>query len=257
MFLLKKILSRIIFPVPLCLELLWGGLVLTWIRPHRQVGKWMLISGVVLLTLLSFHPFAYLLLEPLESQYAPLVIRSPDEGKVFLQSQHVRWVVVLSGGSGVQPDFPLASQLSRPSVVRMVEGILLYRNLPGVKLLISGSPDESELMSRFALAFGVPVQDLVRESNSRDTKDQAKFIADIVKQDRLILVTDASHMPRSMALFRKQGIPAIAAPVAHMVQPNREYEWWSLFPNADSLRMAERAVYEYLGIGWALLRGQI
>ena len=257
MFLFKKFFSRIFFPVSLGLELIWVGLIFMWIRPNRQMGKWILVSGVLLLTLLSIHPFSYLLLEPLESYYPPLTISSSDDGKAFAQYENVKWVVVLAGGAAVQPDFPLASQLSRSSLVRMVEGISLYRRLPDVKLLISGSHDESTLMYQFALGFGVPEEDIVHESKSHDTKDQAAFIAKMVGQEVLVLVTEASHMPRSMALFRKQGLSPIAAPVGHLVRPNREYKLWSLFPNAGSLKMAERAVYEYLGIAWAMIRGQI
>jgi len=257
MYLFKKIIARLFFPVPLSLGLIWAGLALMWIRPHRQIGKWLLSGGAIVLTLLSFHPFSYFLLEPLESQYPPFNIPSPKAGKVFVETQHVKWVVVLSRRAGIQPNFPLVSQLSRSSVVRLIEGISLYRHLPGVKLLVSGSEDESRLMYQFALRFGVPEESLTRESQSRDTKDQAKYIAAMVKQDGLVLVTEASHMPRSIALFRKQGLSPIAAPVGHLVRPNRPYKWWSLFPNAGSLKMAERAVYEYLGMAWAMIRDQI
>ncbi len=257
MYLFKKVVSRLFFPVPLSLELMWVGLVLMWLRPQRQGGKWIMASGVLLLTLLSIHPFAHMLLQPLESQYPPLTIRSSAEGRAFAQSHRVKWIVVLSGGGKVEPRFPLMSQLSSPSVIRLVEGIILYRHIPGVKLLVSGSPEETKLMYRFARTLGVPEDDVVSESNSRDTKDQARFIANIVTQDALVLVTEASHMPRSMALFRKQGLAPIAAPVGHRVMPNPHYEWWTLFPSAESLKAAERAVYEYLGLVWATMQGQI
>ena len=40
MYLFKKIFSRVFFPVPLSLELMWVGLILVWLRPQRQMGKW-------------------------------------------------------------------------------------------------------------------------------------------------------------------------------------------------------------------------
>ncbi len=257
MFLFKKIFSRMFFPVPLSLELMWVGLLLMWIRPQRQVGKWMMISGVLLITLLSFHPISRALLTPLESQYPPLLIGSQVEGQALAQSQHVKWIVVLSGGAIEAPNFPLVSQLSSATLLRLIEGVALYRQVPGVKLLLSGSRLEADLMYQFARSFGVPEEDLVTESKGRDTKDQARFVADIVNQDALVLVTEASHMPRSMALFHKWGLSPIAAPVGHRVSPNPQYRWWSLFPSAWSLYMAQRAFYEYLGLAWAALRGQI
>jgi uncharacterized SAM-binding protein YcdF (DUF218 family) len=257
MFLFKKIASRLIFPVPLSLELIWMGLFLTWLRPQRQLGKWMTMSGVLILTLLSFHPVSTVLLQPLESEYPPLLIASQADGQAFSHSQHVAWIVVLSGGAVVEPAFPLVSQLSSATLMRLVEGIALYRNIPNVKIVLSGSQFETQLMFQFARTFGVSEQDLVFESRSRDTKDQARFVANIVARDKFILVTEASHMPRSMALFHKQGLSPIAAPVAHRVQRSSHYKWWSLFPSAGSLTMAERAFYEYFGLAWAMLRGQI
>ena len=257
MYLFKKIVSRVFFPVPLSLELIWVGLILMWMRPQRQVGKWMMIGGVLILTLLSFHPISRVLLKPLEAQYPPLLIASQAEGQAFAHSQQVKWIVVLSGGAVEEPDFPLVSQLSSASLIRLVEGVALYRHIPDVKILLSGSQLETQLMFQFARNFGVPNKDLVSESRSRDTKDQARFVADIVAQDALVLVTEASHMPRSMSLFRKQGLSPVAAPVGHRVQLSPQYRWWSLFPSAGSLDLAERAFYEYLGLSWAALRGQI
>jgi uncharacterized SAM-binding protein YcdF (DUF218 family) len=257
MFLFKKIVSRVFFPVPLSLELIWVGLLLMWMRPQRQIGKWMMVSGALLLTLLSFHPISGLLLQPLEAHYPPLLIGSQVEGQAFAQSQYVKWIVVLSGGAVEEPRFPLVSQLSSATLIRVIEGITLYRYVPGVKLLVSGSQLEASLMYQFARSFGVPEEDLVIESSSRDTKDQARFIADIVTQDALVLVTEASHMPRSMALFHKWGLSPIAAPVGHRITSHGQYEWWSLFPSAEALKMAEGAFYEYFGLAWAALRGQI
>lgn len=257
MFLFKKMVSRVFFPVPLSLELIWIGLVLMWMRPQRQIGKWILTAGVLVLTLLSFPPFASYLLKPLESQYPPLMIRTNAEGEAFSQKHPMKWVVVLSGGGRIEPSFPILSQLDGNSVQRLSEGIALYNFIPGVKLLVSGSPDQAKLMSQFARTFGVPQEDLVAESNSHDTKDHALFIKNIVEQDLFLLVTEASHMPRSMALFHKQGLSPIAAPVGHRVLPHGGNKLWSFFPSARSLILAERAVYEYLGLAWATIRGQI
>lgn len=257
MFLFKKIVSPVFFPLPLSLELIWVGLLLLWLRPQRQIGKWMMISGVLLLTLLSFYPISRVLIYPLESQYPSLVIASQADGTAFAHSHHVKWIVVLSGGATEEPSFPLVSQLSSASLIRLVEGIALYRHIPDVKILLSGSKIETDLMFQFAQRFGVPKIDLVFESRSRDTKDQAKFVADIVAQDALVLVTEASHMPRSMALFHKQGLTPVAAPVGHRVRPSSQYQWWGMFPKASSLHLAERAFYEYLGLAWSALRGQV
>ena len=54
--------------------------------------------------------------------------------------------------------------------------------------------------SKVAQALGVAQQDMVLESESRDTEESAKAVAPIVQKDPFLLVTSASHMPRSMAM---------------------------------------------------------
>jgi uncharacterized SAM-binding protein YcdF (DUF218 family) len=257
MFLFKKIFSRIFFPVPLSLELIWAGLFLMWVRPQLKIGKWVLASGVIVLTLLSFHPISKILLAPLESQYSPLLIRSQVEAQALAKTEQIKWIVVLSGGARNVPNLSVASQLSKSSLLRLVEGVILYKQIPHVRLLLSGSAVEARLMHQFVLAMGVPEGNVVVKAESRDTKDQAIVVAETVGEEALVLVTDASHMPRSMALFHKQGLFPLAAPVGHSTWPGEKRAVWAFFPNSGSLQIAERAFYEYFGLAWGLLRGQL
>ena len=108
-----------------------------------------------------------------------------------------------------------------------------------------------------ALALGLDRSDLVLEEESKDTKDEARLVKHIVKKDRFILVTAASHMPRSMALFRKQGMNPIPAPTEHLVKKRQKVSPGLFFPGASNLRKVERAFHEYLGLVWGKIRGQI
>ena len=49
MFLLKKIVSRFLFPLPLSLEFLILGLFLLWFTRRQRAGKALVTCGVVLL----------------------------------------------------------------------------------------------------------------------------------------------------------------------------------------------------------------
>ncbi|RMH05979.1 MAG: hypothetical protein D6704_08390 [Nitrospirae bacterium] len=258
MYLFKKVVSRIFFPVPFGLALLWIGWVLLWMPHKRRVATIALTAGLGFLTMLSIYPFSHVLLEPLESQYPPL-----DQSVLtgFLQLNEANdkppWIVVLSGGAVSAPMFPLTSQLSRATLVRLVEGIRLYLQVPGSRLLFSGNPIETSLMADLAIQLGVPKEAITVESRSRDTKDLARHVRAIVQDDRCILVTEASHMPRAMALFVKQGLAPIPAPTAHRILPGVQDSVWAYFPNAASLQKAERAFYEYLGLMWGFMRGQL
>jgi uncharacterized SAM-binding protein YcdF (DUF218 family) len=95
------------------------------------------------------------------------------------------------------------------------------------------------------------------ESSSKDTKDEARLIKDMVGNESFFLVTSASHMPRSVALFKKEGMNPIPAPTDHRIKERQRLSPGMFFPWAGNLIKAELAVHEYLGLGWAKIRNQI
>jgi uncharacterized SAM-binding protein YcdF (DUF218 family) len=113
-------------------------------------------------------------------------------------------------------------------------------------------------MGDMAREWGVGPEDIVLETKATDTKDHPVYVKEIVGRDRFILVTSASHMPRAMGLFRRQGMEPVPAPTDYMVK-KREGGLRSgiFFPSAGSLEKAQRAIHEYLGLFWAKIRGQI
>ena len=259
MFLFKKIVAPLFFPVSVCLEIMILGLYLLFFTKKQKTGKIIMLIGVLLFASLSYDAVSDRFLEPLEYQYPPLALNSASD-----ISPPVKWLAVLGGGHTSDPRLPVTSQISDESLVRLIEAIRLYKELPGCKLILSGgrcydTVSEAETMARVAEAIGVNREGLILETGSRDTKDQAKNIRSIVGSDNFILVTSASHMPRTIALFKKLGMDPIPAPAGHRVKQSsgiiispRDF-----YPNPGALRKAERAVYEYMGIAWAKLRDQI
>jgi uncharacterized SAM-binding protein YcdF (DUF218 family) len=108
-----------------------------------------------------------------------------------------------------------------------------------------------------ALALGVDPGTLLVEERSRNTRDQAVFIGRIVGKDPFILVTSASHMPRAMGMFRKEGMDPISAPTDHIVAESNSPALLHYLPSEGALKNTRRAVYEFLGLTWARMRGQI
>ena len=119
-----------------------------------------------------------------------------------------------------------------------------------------GSTVESEVMAETAVSLGVNRQGILIETNSRDTEDQAREVKKIVGSERFVIVTSALHMPRVMALFKKQGLRPIPAPTDFWIKKTSGFHPKNYFPGADNLKMTERVVHEYLGLIWAKLRGQ-
>ncbi len=254
MFLLKKIVAPLFFPLSLCLEILLAGIFLLWFTRKQKAGKIIVSIGVVILIAFSYGAASDILLRPLEYKYPPMT----DMSAVL----DVEWVVVLSGGSSSDAHLPITGRLSHASLVRLVEGIRIHRKLLKSKLILSGggafnTVAEAKTMADVAVILGIDSKDFILESESKDTKDQARFIRKIVGENRSVLVTSASHMPRSIALFKKRGMHPIPAPIGHKVKERQKITPAIFFPSAGRIAKMEHAFYEYLGLVWAKLRGQI
>jgi len=247
MFILKKLVSRLFCPLSLVIELLLLG---TFLRKRRTQ---VLLAGVAILYIFSFAPFGYLILRPLESQHAPISSSSLNKD--------VRWIVVLGGGSRDDKALTPEDRLGDASLKRLLEGVRLSRLLPQSQLVLSGgdyrgiSPD-ALTMQQVALDQGVTGDRIVMEAASFDTSDQAKFLKDRLGQAPFYLVTSAGHMPRAMRLFIRSGTQPIAAPTDFRAVW-APFQVTDFFPQAGALADTERAFYEYLGLCWGLISGQI
>ncbi len=254
MFIFKKIVGNLLFPLNFCLLILLSGFFLLWFTQKKRAGKIIISIGIIPLLVLSYAPFADTLLHSLENRHPPLL-------DIELVSD-IKWVVILGGGNTSDPKLPLSSRLSESSLVRLVEGIRIHNQLKNSRLLLSGasvfdSESNAKAMAAMASHLGVKAKDMLLESFSRDTKDQARLIQKIVKEDRFILVTSASHMPRSMMLFQKLGMQPIPGPTDFSIKEKQRLNPSMFFPNIKNLAKVQKLIYEYLGIAWSKIRGQI
>jgi uncharacterized SAM-binding protein YcdF (DUF218 family) len=211
--------------------------------------------------ILSLTPVSDFMLRPLEYRTLPFMNETPGQ-QADPAAARISSIVVLGGGSTDDPQIPLNSRLGLESIARLTEAVRLYRLLPGSRLILSGGSafgeqPEAEVMAETARVMGVPSHDLRLESKSRDTEEQALFVRPLVENSPFLLVTSAYHMPRSIALFQKQGMAPIPAPTAFMARSARFTTPATYFPNASGLQNSERAFHEYLGLLWSWLRGSV
>ena len=258
LFFVKKFVSRFLFPLPLGLGLAILGLVLLWSSKRQRIGKVLVTLGVLLLLLLSTSSISDMLLQPLEESYPPFGM----EGNILIAPEEVAFVVVLAGGIQSFPEYPITRQVGGNGMARLVEGIRVHRMCPNSKLVLSGGlgadPDiPRELLTnyRFVRLLGVAEEDLIIQNTSLDTAQEARNIKPIVGEAPFVLVTSAYHMPRALALFEKQGMHPIPAPSDYRIGLVRIWTPDTLFPNSGNLQKSEIAIYEFLGMVWARLRG--
>ena len=245
-------------PLPFCLLLSFVGIYLMWRTSKERLGKFMVTLGVLLICIFSITPFANYIAGPLESQYVPFngIIKE-------YKKEDIKYVVVLGGGHVYDSSIPASSRVNNAALVRLVEGIKIFREFPGSILLLSGgginSPGtDAGTMLDVALAMGVKGESIIIEADSKDTKDQARFIKGFVKSSPFVMVTSAAHMKRSVVLFEKMGMKPLPAPTNYLVRDDgRPHGFGYVVPHSQNIRKVESALHEYLGIVWAYLRGQI
>jgi uncharacterized SAM-binding protein YcdF (DUF218 family) len=255
---LEKLMSVLLLPLPLCVGILLVGLFLLCFTQKQATGKAVVFAGVAMLLLLGNPAFSNKLLRPLEHQYPRLVL--PSDSATDRQVRAARYIVVLGDDGSSDPRVRISNQPREDSLVRLVEGLRLFKQLGGRKLILSGGPGRYSspmalYMATAAQGLGVRRQDMILESKSAGGEEQAQLVAIIVGNDPFILVTSASRMSQAMAMFKKAGANPIAAPAGYWSTASQKLGPADLCPTSGGLGKAERAVYEYLELAWGNLRG--
>jgi uncharacterized SAM-binding protein YcdF (DUF218 family) len=261
MFILRKIIASMLFPASMIFGLLSIGLLFRFFSRKKMLGRVFLWSADLLFILMTQNTIGDALLLPLESKY-PTVLDPEKTISKLSKENRPQWIVILGGGYNPDPGLPLSSRLSSASSHRLIEGIRLHRRLENVKLILSGGAayggrSEAMGMKDMAIALGVDGRSIKIEGRSWDTREQAVNIKKIVGKEIFFLVTSASHMPRAVALFKKRGMHPIPAPADHRVAKSRIPALLKYIPSARAMVKIRRSFYEYMGLSWAKLRGDI
>lgn len=243
LFTIKKFLEMILLPSGFLFFLLLVSFVL--ILRKKKLGMKLFGLAVFFYYVLSIPPVSNLLIKALENRYPYLEFPPQD----------IHYVVVLAEGTlNPYSGLPSNNRLSFGSMARVLEGLRLYKKMDDIHLILSGGsgrslPQDEKpciLMKQLSLQLGVEENRILVECISRDTYEEAEEIRKMLGQERFILVTSAFHMPRSLLIFKKAGLNAIAAPCAFRVQGKTKHNWLKYFPSG--LETSDIAVKEYIGI---------
>jgi uncharacterized SAM-binding protein YcdF (DUF218 family) len=246
MHVLKAIAGAWLLPLPIALLLVCAGLALRSLAGRRRPGLMLITMGLALSVLASLPPVANALLRPLENRY-PAVLDA-----AALQPAP-RYVVVLGSGYHPRAGLPITAELDPTGVVRLTEGVRLFRQLPQTKLILSGGsvhgwPPVADGYALAAAALGVPQAAMILIDSPHDTGEEARALRSRVGSAPLLLVTSAAHMPRAMALARTMGLNAVAAPTDNLVLEPPPGQPWLPLPSGAALYKSEAAFHEYVGL---------
>ena len=246
-FLVKDLVGALLMPLPVFLLLFFAGIVL--ILAARKRAGWTLLGISVLFLVTLASPLSARLLATLENQHPPLGDVADLHGSDA--------IVALGGGWSPEPGWPISSQLTVSSAIRLLEGVRLAIALPDARLVVSGGtsdPDRraplAHILAQGAQEQGIPEDRIVIVDTPRDTAQEARAMASLLgPEQRFLLVTTAAHMPRAMAHFHRVGLEPIPAPTQRRTMTAFQLgDWKSWVPSPGNLVHAEVAWHETLGL---------
>ena len=116
-------------------------------------------------------------------------------------------------------------------------------------------------MRAVAERLGVPKDRIIEETESRDTQDHPQKLKPLLGESPFLIVTSATHMPRSAALFKAAGYDPIFAPVDFLIWPTPgvydPYRPGMLIPRVFNLELTSTALHEIGGIAWSRWKGEV
>jgi uncharacterized SAM-binding protein YcdF (DUF218 family) len=202
---------------------------------------------------ISWPPLAWMALQPLEGWYPKI---APD-------AADAEAIVVLASGILPAESGRLQPEAERDTYARCWYAAWLYRHRRPRPVLACGGRSKTipvaaaRVMRDILIALGVPEAMVWVEDRSSSTYENALYAAGILRAKgihKIVLITAASHMPRSERCFRKQGLAVIPAPCDFTMMLWRPEDF---IPDGKAILDNERALHEYVGLGWYLLTRRI
>jgi uncharacterized SAM-binding protein YcdF (DUF218 family) len=245
-FVLSKTLG--VFLIPSNLIIAFGALGLgLFFSKRRRLGGRLLACCVAALLVFGFSPIGALMLLPLETRFSPWTPDTDPAG-----------IIVLGGGLDPELTAARGTPAMGSSGARIVVAAELAYRYPKARLVYVGGNaslhavnlSEADAANGIFKSLGVWEDRVLLERNSRNTDENVQFVMRLVNPkpcERWLLVTSASHIPRSIGLFRKAGFNVEPYPV----------DWgtsgWSDIYKFQTdlisgLGLTDKAAHEWLGL---------
>ncbi|HYC70763.1 MAG TPA: YdcF family protein [Opitutaceae bacterium] len=148
------------------------------------------------------------------------------------------------------------------AVERFEAGVALAQADPALRLIFSGGAageSEGARMGELAVARGMAPDRITVLDAVDNTADEARALARHAQEQglkRVVLVTSAWHMPRSVRLFRRSGIEIVPFPVDYRGSGSAPWPWWKFLPSATGLAHTELAMRECYGLAFYAVFGR-
>lgn len=241
MIYLNKILPLFVLPVGITLILIAAGLI----RRQRSL----IWAGLALLWISS---------TPLVANALFGVVEGGAERRPAVDAPTADAIVVLSGGRVTAPGAAAISEWGDPD--RFFGGVELFQAGKAPLLVFTGGavawapddPREGDVLAKFAVAMGVPVDRILTTGAVLNTAEEAGAVAQLLHERRLdrariLLVTSAFHMSRARQQFESAGLAVSPFPVDFILSAGGRMTVLDALPTAGAQNRTSIALRELYG----------
>lgn len=152
---------------------------------------------------------------------------------------------------------------------RIMQAIRLYKQSKIKKIMISGGsgsiifPDMKEalLIKKYLLQTGIPEKDIIIESFSRNTYENALYSKKVLDslnfKGQILLISSAYHLRRAEKVFKKVGLKVDTYP-SHFISGKGRLspDYW-LIPDSEALFMWDALIHEWVGYIVYMFKGYL
>lgn len=173
-----------------------------------------------------------------------------------------RAIVVLAAGRYHDaPEYGGHTTVGIDTLARLAYAAHLFRETRLPILASGGAPlkgTAAALLMRQVLKrdFATPVKWV--EASSKTTAQNAEYSWVILRSQKIhtiFLVTQAWHMPRAVALFRRAGFKVVPAPTDFVTRSRRDATILAYLPSAHALALTAVIFHEMIGLAWVRVAG--
>ncbi len=246
MFEFAKLVTPLLDPRTILFIVLIGSTVLLW-TPVSRLGRRLVTLCVCLALLFVLVPIGPSLLHRLEHRFPKSQLPEKVDG-----------IIALGGDFNVtlaQEYGPLSA--ASPRLMALAD---LSRRYPEARLVFTGGSGrlipgliEADLAPAILTALGMDAARVLYEGKSRNTRENAEYSHALVRPrpgETWVLVTSASHVPRSVGAFRVVGWAVTPYPVEFQALSTIQ-----AFSFDGGLRDLVVATREMAGLTYYYLRG--
>lgn len=247
--------AQLVIPVNLCLVLVVLGVACFPLK-RRKLGCVLITAGLGWVLFWSIPASSMWLGGRLELRYPHVAASDLPPAQA---------IVVLGGHTANNRNNWFLPHDQATAASRVNRAAELYREQRAPIMVLSGAAldglfSEAQMMARSLQQQHIPEHALLLETESLTTHENGMYTARLLEREGLtdiLLVTSALHMPRAMAVFRREGLDATPAGVAPQIVKPQDTKFSIWLPHGRTLEASRSIIKEYAAYLIYWLRGWI